>query len=250
MPTTAVNVGAYKATFSSADVGYIVMGIILFVACIICCLAAIGFNSKRRKRSRDQAAWEDVAEGRMSLDDQSSSDQISGLSNPIIVEGNHEEGFFESVFSGGGRRDDRMSATTTRSKVTITHSSTTSTAYKAVPIAEEDGATSSSMWPGATKKGGAGGNGRNESGVTRRQVSADENVVLSNSKGKPESGGKDDEGVVPPVAEASSSSLFSDIGSMLFATAQVDDGSGGAATLQHDASVATAAETHEEEFHF
>jgi len=39
------------------------MGVILSVACCVCCLAAVGYNSKRRKRDRENAlAWDRVSE--------------------------------------------------------------------------------------------------------------------------------------------------------------------------------------------
>jgi len=47
---------------ASADIGFTVMGVVLFVACCVCCLAGIGFNSKRRKRDRENAlAWDRVS---------------------------------------------------------------------------------------------------------------------------------------------------------------------------------------------
>ena len=65
-PTMAPNnftVGSNaKEGLSSADIGFTVMGILLFLACIVCCLAGVGFNSKRKKRERENAlAWERVS---------------------------------------------------------------------------------------------------------------------------------------------------------------------------------------------
>lgn len=124
VPSAAEVVKSYHTNISSAEIGYIIIGIVVFCACIVCCLAAIGFNSKRRKRARDQASWEDVAHGRLSLQEQNY--YANNASQVDLDDGHgHDEGFYESMFSGGGRSTDFRDAHEDTSENTISKYQTT-----------------------------------------------------------------------------------------------------------------------------
>lgn len=186
--TNAVDVSNGKTEFGTADIGFTVMGVVLFMACIVCCLAGIGVNSKRKKRERENArAWDEVA--------RSVSESGGGLDEPLnpMSSGGDPAAGDDSLWSSGlfGITQTTTTTTTTmmpvptpyqaegRESVSREGSRDPSIAqgeavYAAEPAEEE--AYFASMWPGSGggAKGGAkggkgGGKSEKEYGAAKSQ---------------------------------------------------------------------------------
>jgi hypothetical protein len=95
--------------FGTADIGLTVMGVVLIVACCVCCLAGIGFNSKRKKRERENGmAWDRVSDSlvgstegaRESSESNGTTVSVDDLNEPLnpVVRDGQEETFFESLW--------------------------------------------------------------------------------------------------------------------------------------------------------
>jgi hypothetical protein len=156
--------------FGTADIGLTVMGVVLLVACIVCCLAGIGFNSKRKKRERENdLAWDRVSSTiRTSSESNASGTSLSEPLNPAN-EG-QDETFFESMWPTAlfgappaalSSASPRPSATPSSFSIDDEGTTMSPLGYQSAPVVatpgsdngsdySEDGA---SMWPGALKKG-------------------------------------------------------------------------------------------------
>lgn len=115
------------------------MGIVLLVACLVCCLACIGYNSKKKKREAQNAlAWDQISDSLGGNEDGSLAEPYERESesevNPLQEEPSSLESLWPSALFGGGE---------TRSEPD---------SYQAAPTYEEDEQDGASMWPGAIKK--------------------------------------------------------------------------------------------------
>jgi hypothetical protein len=123
------------------------MGVVLFVACVVCCLAGIGFNSKRRKRERENAlAWDRVSESLSEGGSAANLVPLASIGSPLQSEETSWASVFPTALFGA-----RLGATTTTT-------TTTTTVLDAGGLGDgafAAGSTASyqdSMWPGAVKK--------------------------------------------------------------------------------------------------
>lgn len=111
------------------------MGVVLLVACCVCCLAGIGYNSKKKKREAQNAlAWDQISESIGQNEDGSLSEPLdrnseSESANPLQNESSSLESLWPSALFGATPEPAPYQAASTHD--------------------DDDGA---SMWPGAVKK--------------------------------------------------------------------------------------------------
>lgn len=142
-PTTPDSSSGTVSSFGTADIGFAVMGVVLLVACIVCCLAGIGYNSKRKKRERQNAlAWDQISDsisegGSLSEPMRLNPGRFgseSDAANPMQTDSVVMEALWPSALFGA-----------------LATATATAAPYQAAAT-EEDDNDGASMWPGAVGK--------------------------------------------------------------------------------------------------
>jgi hypothetical protein len=127
------------SAFGTADIGLAVMGVVLLVACLVCCLAGIGYNSKKKKREAQNAlAWDQISDSLGSNEDGSLAEprEDESESNPMQQESSSFESLWPSALFSAAPAATRAEPAP----------------YQAAPTQDYDENDGASMWPGAIKK--------------------------------------------------------------------------------------------------